>query len=494
MKDIWTALEERSRTWPALDRQALADGIWADYVAVRFARTGDAQALQFLYPYLNRSQSEGARYWAVEVAACVFEGCGPAAVERLDYFTRNTASYLKDRAVVVVGATVVGHDEAVVLETLDPYLNSRNQFTRRLAITALARAAAGTGSEKALAEILRVAESVSLDEHAFRVAVARVFAGRPTEAAYAHVVEPNVEWRWGGSDMAVGILLAGAPDEWYQRGCKEFFEPRLNRKPKPGDPHWGEQFTHRSAIEGLCRAAAGKGMDALERMLHLRGNACTVRALLEGHAGFRANAPACFAGADPQVHRGPLLELLRTGDVPAKRVAAVCLGSLLDGSADEAAAAALKELCGARNRAVAAAAVRGLGMVARFTCDEDLRALCLELAANGETARAAVRALGRLWQGSGRFDVFDDLRAQAQAYRNRPNPGRHRYRPLVECYRTAGLIYQGTGSMEPVDFLLEPLKPSPDQWCPYPGAAGRALVLIEFSQRSLTRALGDGWQ
>ncbi|MHC4917897.1 MAG: hypothetical protein ACYTGB_20670 [Planctomycetota bacterium] len=489
MKDIWTALEERSRTWPALDRQALADAIWADYVAVRFARTGDAQALQFLYPYLNRSQSEGTRAWAVGVAACVFESCGPAAIERLDYFTRNTASFLKDRAVVVVGATVVGYDEAVVLETLEPYLNSRNQFTRRLAITALARAAAGTGSEKALAEILRVAESVSLDEHERRLAVARVFAGRPTEAAYAHVVEPNVEWSWGGSDMAVGILLAGAPDEWYQRGCREFFEPRLNRK--------CGQFTNREAIEGLCRAAAGKGMDALERILHLRGYAVTGRALLEGNLAFGVNAPsapACFAGADPQVHRGPLLELLRAGDVPAQRVAAVCLGSLLDGSADEAVAAALKELCGARNRAVAAGAVRGLGMVARSTCDEDLRALCLELAANGETARAAVRALGRIWQGSGRFDVFDDLRAQAQAYRNRPNPGRHRYRPLVECYRAAGLIYQGTGSMEPVDFLLEMAKPSPDQWCPYPGAAGRALVLIEFSERTLTRAMGGGWK
>lgn len=487
MKDIWTTLEERSRTWPALDRQTLADGIWADYVAVRFARTGDAQALQFLYPYLNRSQSEGARRRAVEVAACVFEGCGPAAIERLDYFTRNTASYLKDRAVVVVGATVVGCDEAAALETLGPYLNSRNQFTRRLAITSLARAAAGTGSEKALAEILRAAESVSLDEHERRLAVARVFAGRPTETAYAHVVEPSVEWSWLGSDTAVGILLAGAPDEWYQRGCEEFFEPRLNRKPRPGDPHrFCAQFTHRSAIEGLCRAA-GKGMHALERMLHLRGNACTGRALL-------ANAPACFAGADPQVHRGPLLELLRTGDVPAKRVAAVCLGSLLDGSADEAAAAALKELCGARNRAVAAGAVRGLGMVMRSTCDEELRALCLELADKGETARAAVGALGRIWQGSGRFDVFDDLRAQAQAYRNRPNPGRHRYRPLVECYRAAGLIYQGTGSMEPVDFLLEMLKPSPVQWCPYRDAAGRSVVLIEFSERTLTRALGEGWK
>jgi HEAT repeat protein len=488
MQDIWTALEERSRAWPALDRQALADGIWADYVAVRFARTGDPAALQFLYPYLNRSQSEGARYAAIEVAAGVFEGCGPAAVEKLDYFTRNTASYLKDRAVVVVGATVVGHDESVILDTLGPYLSSRNHFTRRLAVDALARAAAGSGSEKALAEIVRVAEGVCLDQHAFRVAVARVFSGRPTEAAYAHVVEPDVEHSWRGSDMAVGILLAGAPDEWYRRGCEEFFEPRLHRPPDPDHPfkRWS-QFTHRSAVEGLCRAGRGKGMEPLGRMLHLRHNRCTAHALL-GHAG------ACFAGADVTAAREPLLKLARTGDVDAQRLAAVCLGRLVDGAGDDGAVKALTELTRARHGAVRSAALEGLGRAARSSGDEQLRAICLELADKGETARAAVGALGRMWQGSGRFDVFDDLRAKARAYRNRPNPSRHRYRPLVECYRAAGLLYQGTGSMEPVDFLLEALAPSPVQWCPYRWAAGRALVLIEFSQRSLTRALGDGWQ
>jgi hypothetical protein len=106
MQDMWTALEERSRSWRALDRQALADGIWADYVTVRFSGTGDAQALQFLYPYLNHAEKGGKRTGAIAVAARVFRGCGPRAIGELDYLTRNTDAFLRDRAVHVVGAAV----------------------------------------------------------------------------------------------------------------------------------------------------------------------------------------------------------------------------------------------------------------------------------------------------------------------------------------------------------------------------------------------------
>ena len=102
-------------------------------------------------------------------------------------------------------------------------------------------------------------------------------------------------------------------------------------------------------------------------------------------------------------------------------------------------------------------------------------------------------APGRLSFGAGRSDVFEDIRRLADTYAQRQARGRHHYRPLAECYRAIGLIYHGTGSMEPVDFLLDVLVPTPVQWCPYRWAAGRALVTIEFSEPSLSRAFGEHW-
>jgi len=486
MQDLWTALEQRSRDWPALDRQSLADGIWADYVTARFARTGDANALQFLYPYLNRSQSEGARAHAIEVAARVFEGVGPQAVADLGYFTRNTASYLRDRAVIVVGATVTGADEDTILDVLSPYLNSPNQFTQRLAMGALAAAAAGSGSEKILAEIRRVAETGRARQRSLELTMAELFSGRPTEEVYGLVVRPETVGEINtGNERAASVLVRGASDEWYQRVCREVIDPRLHAEPE--DRKWRRQFLRRDGIFALTRAAGSRGMEALEKMLHLRSNRCTGYALLN-------RAPRCFAGADVAANRSPLLELLRSGDVPAQRIAAVCLGALVDQAEEPEAVASLTGLCGSRNGAARAGALTGLGMAARTTCDENLRKLCLDAAEHPETATEAVHALGRIFQGSGRSDVFEDIRTKARAYRNRPVKSSHRFKPLVECYRAVGLLYQGTGSAEPMDFLLPALAPSPVQWDSYRWAAGKALVLIEFSQRTLDRAFGTKWR
>jgi len=52
----------------------------------------------------------------------VFEGRGPRAINALDYFTKNPDLFLRDRAVQVIGATVSGSREKIVLEVLAPYL------------------------------------------------------------------------------------------------------------------------------------------------------------------------------------------------------------------------------------------------------------------------------------------------------------------------------------------------------------------------------------
>ena|GEM_PF-2089126 len=476
MKNMWTTLEERTHAWHALGRQGLADAIWADYVSVRFGRTSDPRALEYLYPYLNHADRR-TRLRAIDVAARVFEGRGPRVIDALDYFTGNPDPFLRDRAVQVVGAAVSGSRDEVVLEVLAPYLNHRNQFIRKLALVALGKASAGQASVKVLAEIQRVAQTPGPREDEVDLAIARAFAGRPTEEVYVLVAKPKLAGRIDtGNERAVSTLVRGASEEWYERAWREIFEPRLHAGDEMG---WRRDFIRRDGISALCYASPGRGMDPLRRMLHLRHNRCTGHAML-------SSAQECFAEADPEVNRDPLIELARNGDVQAQKIAAVCLGRMMMGAEDAETIGVLRELCGARNKAVQSAALSGLGMAARSTCDEVLRRLCLDHALVGETATAAIRALGMVFLGSGRADVFEDIRAKAELYRTRPVRGRKHCKPLAACYWATGLTYLGTGSMEPVDFLLDVLaQPRVPRMYPYQWSAAKALVMIEFSEARL---------
>ena len=475
--DMWKTLEAQTCAWNALDRQGLADAIWEDFVSVRFGRTGDTRALEYLYPYLNRAD-RWTRLRAIEVAACVFEGRGPRALGPLDYFTKNPDPFLRDRAVQVVGAAVRGLREGIVLEVLEPYLNHPNRFVRRLALVELGRAAAGRASARVLAEIRRVAQASGSPEREVDLAIATAFAGRPTEEVYGLVARPELADRIGtGNQKAVAVLVRGAPDAWYERAYEEVFRPRLHAGDAAG---WRAQFIRRDGITALIHASPGRGMGPLERMLHLRNSRCT------GHALF-CHAPICLAGADVGANREPLLALVRSGDVQAQRIAAVCLGRLVMGAEDGGAIEALRELCGARTLAVLAAALAGLGMAARSTCDEALRQLCLDRALNDETATSAIRALGTVFLGSGRADVFEEIRDRADFLRSRPVRGRKHCKPLAACYWATGMLYLGTGSMEPVDFLLDIFSARPASWAhdEYRWCAAKALVMVESSEAAL---------
>ncbi len=75
--------------------------------------------------------------------------------------------------------------------------------------------------------------------------------------------------------------------------------------------------------------------------------------------------------------------------------------------------------------------------------------------------------------------------------RSKPVRGKPHSKPLAACYAAAGFVYLGTGSMEPVDFLLDgipkPMEAYP-QWQPNGwgrGAAARGLVMIEFPESVL---------
>jgi len=256
---MWNTLEERTRAWHALGRQGLADAIWADYVSVGFSRTGDPRALEYLYPYLNHADKR-TRLCAIEVAARVFEGRGPRAIDALDYFTGNPAPFLRDRAVQVIGAAVTGWPDGVVLDVLSPYLNHRNQFIRKLALVALGKASAGQASAQALAEIRRVGHTPGPREDEVDLAAATAFAGQPTEEVYRLVAKPDLSDRIDtGNEYAVSVLVRGASDEWYKRACREVFEPRLHAG---SEVKW-RHFVQCDGIVALCHAAPGRGMEPL---------------------------------------------------------------------------------------------------------------------------------------------------------------------------------------------------------------------------------------
>ena len=481
MKDIWAILEERTRTWGALGRQGLADAIWYDYVSLRFGRTGDPRALEYLYPYLNHAYKP-TRLHAISVAARAFEGRGPRAIDALDYFLKHPDPFLRDRAVQVIGAVVTGLPEDVIFDTLAPYLNHRNQFIRKQALVALGKAAFGQGSEKVLAEIQRVARQPGPRPDEVDMAIARAFASRPAEQVYELVARPaDARKLDSGNDYAVAILARQAPQDWYERACREIFEPMLH-VPKTDECYgFAQQFTQRAGIESLSFASPGKGMPAFQRMLHLRANRCTGYAMLKA-------TPDCFAGADVEANRGPLLDLLGTGDIPTQRIASVCLGSLVEGAEDARSIEVIRDLCSGRSRAVQAGALLGLGLAAKSSCDDSLRQICLARLADEETATAAIRAVGLIYLGSGRKDVLDDLRRLVDTYRSQPVRSRKYSRPLAACYQAIGALYLGTGSTDPLEVLLDVLsQPARQPYDEYHWVAARALVAIEFPEASLQR-------
>ena len=48
-------------------------------------------------------------------------------------------------------------------------------------------------------------------------------------------------------------------------------------------------------------------MEALRKMMHLCNGRCTLRALM-------SSGQKCFAGADPEANRAPLIDMARNGD------------------------------------------------------------------------------------------------------------------------------------------------------------------------------------
>ena len=479
MSDLWRTLEERSSNWNVISRQGLVDSIWLHYVTARFGRTGDPRALDYLYPYLGKAAT---RHQAVRVARDVFEGRGAQVLETLTYFTQNPDPFLKDRAVRLVGAAMTGSGWEAILQTLQPYLRSRNQFVRRQAVVALSQAAREEASDVVLAEILEVAAATpAIGSNLLMSAITLLYQGAPTEETYRLVVKPERNWSrniidFEGDTDKVGHLVMGADEVWFDRLCEDVLELMLtlDEFPEEVGRGWMRPMRHRGAVYGLSTAGAGRGMKPLLRMLEVRHGHCAIHSMMR-------LAPRCFVGAELNDCLEPLSELAAIGDVATQRVACVCLGRLVMDQDCEDVIRVLADLCSANNGAVRAAAVRGVGMAARSLSDESLRRICLRLIDEPETSRAALRALGTIYLGTGRSDVFGEIHDRAVALRNRPVRGKKHNKPLAACYFSAGLIYAGTGSLDPVEFLLDGMaRPRESQHM-----AAKALVMTEFPESRL---------
>lgn len=476
MNDLWKHLEEQSRSWDELNRQGLAGAIWSDYVTARFRRTGDPGALKYLYPYLVNVRT---RARAVRTACTVFEGGGPRAAHHLTYFTQNPDEYLKDRSVVVVGAALAGSSPPAILDTLSPFLESRNSFVRKQAVIALGSAARGHADETILTAIQETAgKTPDLLPGAVAAAIASVYSGSPDEKVY-DLVDPsrNLEH--------CALLVQNADEDWFNRFCDDALDRAFTLEPLPedGGAKWRTINRHISAVRSSAIAGRGRSIPAFERMLRVRNGGKNVKNMLN-------HGPRCFLDVSEQDCVPYLKELARGGDVPSQRVAAVCLGRRMLRTDDEDTIGLLTDLCGANNRSVRASALRGLATAARSSCDERLRALCLEQAADPETAREAILTLGAVFLASGRRDVFDDIQGLVVGLRSQPEHGNRHNKPLSTCYAATGLVYLGTGATDPIEFLLDGIaRPKASRsrlrWYGNPwgiGSAARALVLIDFPE------------
>jgi len=477
MQDIWHALAEQTQNWNALGRQRVADEVWADYVSFRFGRTGDPQALEYLYPYLNHAHKP-VRLRAIDVVSRIFEGRGVGVLEYLTYFTMNPDLFLRDRAVKIIGSAVTGLSDQAILDVLTPYLNHSNQFIRKLSLAALGEAAEGTASPKIMDEILHVSRTSGPRPDEVDMAIAKVFAGQPTETVYGLVAHPEYVNRIDThNEYAVSVLISGASETWYERAYNDVFKPRLHAM--KSDPVWRYRLIQRDGIHGLSLTSEGRGMIGLERMLHLREGPCTGPAMMYA-------APKCFVGADIPSNREALIELAGGGDVTTQRIAALCLGRLTMGADDEETIRFLKSLCNENSKAVQAAALKGLGLAAKSTCDEEILRLCLDRVYHPETAVAAIGTIGLTHLGSGQLNIFQSLSDIEQHYRSIPVHSRRYCKPLAACYPAIGLLYLGTGSEVPLQLLLDTLsRPGVARAGEYHWSAAKAIVMIEFPESVL---------
>jgi HEAT repeat protein len=462
MADVWSTLEERTRAWPALSRQALADAIWQDHVLARFAGSADPRALPYLYPYL-RSPDRSTRLRAIATAARVFRGGGRSAIGRLEWFTANPDHFIRDRAVQVVAATMRGSQPTEVLEVLRPYLAHPNHFVRREAAAAAAHALNGCALPEAAAELERTCASAG--SALAPELLALVFAGRPDAAVWPQLA---------AHPTALGILVHRADPAWFERALADCFAPAL------ADIH--RFFRQREAVVALCFGGAGLGMAALRPALASAGKRHTGHALL-------AAVLQLFDGVDEAAERGPLIELARQGATPQRRVAAICLGRMLLGSGDPEAVQVLRDGIGARDGAVRSAMLQGLGLAARSSREGELITLCAAHLRDGQTTVAALRAISLLALGTGDPAADALMRRELAWHRAQPRAGHAHSRALAACHWALGLVHLGTGSLEAIDPLIETLA-LPDTLAnrEYRRAAAKALALIEHGEPTL--ALG----
>ena len=89
-------------------------------------------------------------------------------------------------------------------------------------------------------------------------AVARLYSGRPNEAAFAELARPDATFDYV-EDRAVGTLVRRADPAWYDRAYEAFFAPRLHASADGTEMQFHAPLP--ADMLGLLTALGGDGHD-----------------------------------------------------------------------------------------------------------------------------------------------------------------------------------------------------------------------------------------
>lgn len=485
-------LEKWTQAWPQAEREELGREFGIGWTALRYQGSGSMEGLEFLYPFLNDSNVSVKRR-ALDAVATIFSGTGVDGLEKLSYVSENRDLFVRDRAVSVIGSALKGEPVDVILDILRPSLTHRNNFIRGQATDALGRAGEGEGWKDLLpifAERLTDPDDFVASSAVEGLGFAFSGIGDPDAIALLEPLPsfptvPKVEgearrswhFRWrlhqarhDEAAMAIARIGSGSGEEANAIALMlRYLHPEV-----PQEMGFEGQLIQRKGVWAAAWLLEGSPTQALDAM----------RFLLERPG---AGEPR----QTRQIPRSAAIWSLPTTFRASGREGIEAAGSLLDED----------------GHASIRTGMLSLGIAARGSCDDDVRAALAPYLTDGNGALRDVAniALGFAFQGSGDGDVYKLLRTtnleeSRGASTNYPlsvgllfqgtgdGPASHHLRDLVQTERRRlrrhialgiGLVHQGTSSPSAVEEMLPLLEGNELD------AGSEALLLVDFDSEAL---------
>ena len=479
MDGIWDALAEKSRSMKALNRQGMADAIWPYFLLARYAKTGQAESLDFLIPYLQHAD-KSYRSRALDVTARIYDGAGQSAIADLEYITKNADLRIRDRSVHVVAACLKTLPPAEMLSGLAGYISHKNHFIRAQALRELGQCGYQTGSKDLLNAILDIRNHGN--SQLYRdLALSRIFSGNPTDEVYCRVAKPEFAAAIdNGNSYTTALLVRGDKTGYRDMALEAVLRPRLETRIEG----WLGQLIRRDGVIGMVVAFPDKPGFVLESVLPVIGEACVFRASL-------AWLPSLFQNSEDSFLRDKLIQLAESDDERVGTVAIACLGRYLRGS-DEEIPNVLRDACHAKSSGLQAQALLSLGMAAEGTADSSIMRLLQNNVGRYDLAVASILSMGFLNKGLGEGKATSIILNVLEDFTVNPKPGRRSNKRIRNALLALGLAYAGTGLDNPVEVLFEYVSlPAYARNAEYRRCAARALTMIQFPEPRIQAVFGD---